>query len=654
MTLGPEEPGPSSPDFRRIFEAVPGCYLILSPELRIVGVSDAYLAATLTERDKILGRPLFEVFPDNPDDPEANGVNNLRASLGRVLERRVPDRMPVQKYDIRTSDAADATFEVRYWSPLNVPVLDDAGRVVAIVHSVQDVTATVQGHAAASAAKLSTERLLDAVESMQEPFALFDSAGTLVLSNHAYRSYLGENVLGRSYAELRQRLVDLAVDSTGWSSADPFDAKQPRDWSFNLALKAGQRLRVSGRRTGEQGVVEVICDLTEDERRAEELRRARAEAETASLAKSQFLSSVSHELRTPLNAILGFAQLLQRDKRDGLASRQRHQVEEIFRAGEHLLRLIDEILDLSRIESGKIAISTEPVDLCDAVSSAVHTLEPLASTRQVTLQVQRPDRGLPMVAADLNRLKQILLNLGSNAIKYNRPGGRVTFRVAEHDAHWRISVEDLGVGIPVAQQAELFQPFYRAGQEAGNIPGTGIGLAISRQLAQLMHGTMGFSSEPGVGSTFWIELPVHTGAPAKPLLAAVAAAADTAPSLGGKTILYVEDNLANVAFMRSLSEMLSDVQLLVAGTAEEGIALARSRSPDIVVMDINLPGMSGIEALKTLRADPATASIPVVALTAAALTRDRQAGAAFDAYLTKPILVDSFLSTIEAFLLPTA
>lgn len=197
----------SGPDFKGIFEALPGCYLILSPELRIIGVSDAYLAATLTERDEIVGRLLFEVFPDNPDDPHATGVDNLRASLGRVLERRQADRMAIQKYDIRTSSAPDAPFEVRYWSPLNVPVLDDAGSVISIIHSVQDVTGTVQGQAAASAAKISAERLVDAVESMQEGFALFDATGTLVLSNGVYGSYLGEPSLGRPYAELRRRLA---------------------------------------------------------------------------------------------------------------------------------------------------------------------------------------------------------------------------------------------------------------------------------------------------------------------------------------------------------------------------------------------------------------------------------------------------------------
>ncbi len=630
---------------------MPGCYLILAPDLRIIGVSDAYLAATLTARDQVVGRPLFEVFPDNPDDPNATGVANLRASLGRVLERRMPDRMPVQKYDIRTSNAEDAPFEERYWSPLNLPVLDDAGDITSIVHSVEDVTAKVRGDSAASAAKLSTERLVDAVESMQEAVALFDAARTLVLSNEVYRGYLGGQVLGRSYAELRQRLVAMAVDSSDWTTADPFDPEQPRQWSFDLTLKSSQRLRVSGRRTREQGAVEVMCDLTEDERKAEELRRARADAETASSAKSEFLSSMSHELRTPMNAILGFAQLLLRDKREPLRPRHREHVEQISRAGEHLLRLIDEILDLARIEAGRVMISTEPVDLRDALSSIVRTLEPLASARRIALETEGAHEELPMIAADLNRLKQVLLNLGSNAIKYNRDGGQVKFRVTTHDQRMRISVQDFGVGIAVEPQDKLFQPFFRADQEAGVVPGTGIGLALSRRLAELMHGTMGFSSEPGVGSTFWIELPIHADAPAQPSLPQPKASADTA-ALGGKTILYVEDNIANVAFMRALCEMLDDVQLLVAGTAELGIELARAQSPDLIAMDINLPGMNGIQALQALRADPATAAIPVVAVTAAALSRDRQAGAVFDAYLTKPIRVEAFLSTVEELLRP--
>jgi signal transduction histidine kinase len=649
------EQAPSGPDFRRIFEAVPGCYLVLSPDLRIVAVSEAYLTATRSERDRVLGRELFDAFPDNPADPAASGVANLRASLHRVLERREPDRMPVQRYDIRTGDAEDAAFEVRYWCSLNVPVLDDAGNIVSIVHSVEDATGAVRGQAAASAAALGTERLVDAVESLQEAFALFDAARSLVLSNHVYRAYLGESVIGRTYSELRARLVGMATESSvrsGPALADPFEQGHPRQWSFDLTLRAGQRLRVSGRRTREQGVVEVLWDLTEDERGAEELRRARAEAETASTAKSQFLSSMSHELRTPLNAILGFAQLLRRDKREPLSARHRDHVEQIARAGEHLLRLIDEILDLSQIESGKTTISIEPVGLQDTLSSIVRTLEPLASTREITLTTLGVGAELPMIAADLNRLKQILLNLGSNAIKYNRVGGRVVFRVTRDDERIRISVEDSGLGIPLPQQAKLFQPFHRAGQEAGTIPGTGIGLAISRQLTLLMHGSMGFESEPGSGSTFWVELPIHGGGAKLAPLADSRIASETPASFRGKTILYVEDNVANVAFMRELCATLDGVELLVAGTAEQGIELAAAKLPDLIAMDINLPGMSGLEALQVLRADAVTSTIPVVAVTAAALSGDRQAGAGFDAYLAKPIRIEAFLSTVEELLQP--
>lgn len=645
-----------TPDYRRIFEAVPGCYLILSPELRITAVSEAYLRATMTERGELLGRELFDAFPDNPQDPTADGVANLRASLARVLDQRLPDRMAIQKYDIRKSSSEGGAFEVRYWSPLNVPVLDDAGRVVSIVHSVEDVTDNVRGRAALTMAKLSAERLVDAVENMQGAFALFDADRHLVLHNAAYASYLGEPLVGELYEALRRRLLDQAAPTDapgGGALLDPFRDDGPAEWSFDLSTAAGRRLRVRGRRTRERGIVEVIWDLTEDEQRAQELRQARTEAEAASAAKSAFLSSMSHELRTPLNAVLGFAQLLQRDKREPLPSRHAQHVAQIVSAGEHLLALIDEILDLSRIEEGGFRLSIEPVDLREVLESALRTLEPLAAPREISLELAEAPPGPWLASADPSRLKQILLNLGSNAIKYNRDRGKVTFRVTKPaDARLRIAVEDTGLGIPLHEQHRLFQPFHRAGQEAGPIPGTGIGLTLSRKLAELMHGSLGFESQPGVGSTFWLELPQHLDGDRGDV--AEASPAERAPLSESRqrTLLYVEDNAANVAFMRELCALVENVRLLVAGTAELGIELARAEGPDLIVMDINLPGMSGLEALEVLRADAGLAATPIVALSAAAVGREEKAGVGFDAYLTKPVQVDLFLRTIERLLVP--
>ena len=422
--------------------------------------------------------------------------------------------------------------------------------------------------------------------------------------------------------------------------------------SFDVRLLDGRKLRVTDRRTPEGGMVKTIWDLTDDERQAEELRLARIAAESASEAKSEFLSSMSHELRTPLNAILGFAQLLERDTKEPLSSRHRPRVAQILQGGQHLLRLIDDVLNLARVEAGKVSVVVQSVDMLAVLEDVEQTLASMAAGQGITLIVDKPSTALPAVAADRTRLSQILLNLGSNAIKYNRPNGSVRVSVATPTAsHVRVSVEDTGLGIPRDKQHLIFQPFQRAGQETGPIEGTGIGLVISQRLARLMGGDVGFESTPGEGSRFWLDIPAELDAiPSSSVRSASDAPAPRPAPSGPRLILYVEDNAANVVFMRDLIGTFEDTDLITVPTAEQALDVARRRQPELILMDINLPGMSGVDALRLLRATPETAQIPVIALTAAATERDRKRGeqAGFYRYLTKPVNVDDVIEACES------
>ncbi|OGT03882.1 MAG: hybrid sensor histidine kinase/response regulator [Gallionellales bacterium RIFCSPLOWO2_02_60_31] len=381
-----------------------------------------------------------------------------------------------------------------------------------------------------------------------------------------------------------------------------------------------------------------------------ELNNAMAVAEKANLAKSDFLSSMSHELRTPLSAILGFAQLMESGSPSPTTS-QKRSIDQILKAGWYLLELINEILDLALIESGKLPLSLEPISLTEVMLECQAMIEPQAQKSGIRMTFPQFDCPY-FVKADRTRVKQVLINLLSNAIKYNKAGGTVVVDcIASTPERVRICVKDTGEGLTPDKLTQLFQPFNRLGKEAGIEEGTGIGLMVSKRLVELMRGEIGVESTVGKGSVFWIELnltaePQPAAAAAEPT---VLAEAQVHADGRLRTLLYVEDNPANLMLVEDLIARRPDIRLLSAADGNRGIEIARASRPDVILMDINLPGISGIQALKILRADPATAHIPVVALSANAIPRDIERGleAGFFRYLTKPIKVNEFLDMLD-------
>jgi PAS domain S-box-containing protein len=441
--------------------------------------------------------------------------------------------------------------------------------------------------------------------------------------------------------------------------------KKVTDYELTACARDGKKTMVSYNATTFydrdrklQGVFAAARDVTERKRFERalqesnvELEGAKSTAEKANLAKSDFLSSMSHELRSPLNAILGFAQLME-SASPPLPVTQTKNIAQILQAGWHLLKLINEILDLSGIESGQMSLSKEMVSLSDLMSECQAMMEPQAQKRGIGMTF--PQFDIPLyVNADMTRLKQIIINLLSNAIKYNKEGGTVIVActVSAGD-RIRISVRDTGAGLSPEKLAQLFQPFNRLGQEASGVTGTGIGLVVTKRLVELMDGVLGVESTVGVGSEFWCEF----DSTEEPQLAFQNGEAETfvPPPLlvGGMryTLLCVEDNPANLNLIEQIIERRPDIRLLTAVNGTLGVELARSHLPQVILMDVNLPGISGIKALQILREDPATAHIPVVALSANAMPRDIAKGleVGFFRYLTKPIKVKEFMDTLNA------
>lgn len=395
-------------------------------------------------------------------------------------------------------------------------------------------------------------------------------------------------------------------------------------------------------------------DVTELMQAMEALRQAKAEADRANQAKSNFLSRMSHELRTPMNAVLGFAQLLELDP--DLNGEQQENVEEIIRGGRHLLDLINEVLDLARVESGRVELTPEPLEIQGLMDECLALVEPLAGERHLEI---RSDQDLSghFVLADRVRLKQVFINLLSNAIKYNRHQGQVTIGLEparQLQQGLRIMVSDTGSGIPSERITDLFQPFTRLVEDQHKEEGSGIGLAITQRLVHLMDGRIGVSSRVGEGSTFWVELPEGIPAVETPdrQPSTCSPRTTTERSKSGCKILQIEDNAANLRLLERLLKRHDAFSVLSTEDPYIGLELAQEHRPDVIILDIQIARLDGFEVLERLRSHASTRDIPVLALTANATESNRQRGleAGFDAYLTKPLNLEELLDTIRTLL----
>ena len=548
-----------------LFESLPSLFVVLTPDLTIISVSDAYLEATMTKRQDLVGRGIFEVFPDNPDDPATQGVSKLRASFDRVLKTRATDTMAIQKYDIRRPDG---TFEERYWSPSNSAVLTADGSIEYLIHRVEDVTQFVK-------------------EKTQPP------------------------------SQLRTRMEQMEAEM----------------------FSNSQQLRAANLKLHEANA---------------ELLKAKVEAEAGNRAKTTFLSTMSHEIRTPLNALLGYAQLMLRDP--NLSADAKANLKIIGRSGEHLLNLINEVLDMSKIEAGHTELNPVTFNLARLLEDLAAMFRLRAEAKALHFEMIITGEGAPYVLADEGKIRQVLINLLGNAIKFTKFGEvklAVTLQPNGDDKLWfSASVQDSGDGMDIKEQQRLFEPFTQAKGKLNTQEGTGLGLAISRKYARLLGGDITLVSSPGQGSTFLFETPLqiaHGGVGLK--------RADTrrvkglGPGVESPQILVVDDHAQNRDW---LIHLLTAVGFSVRG-ADNGEAAIREWQewhPRLILMDVHMPVMDGLEATRRVKAQPRGDETAIVILTASALDEDRRtvANSPADGFLAKPCREEELFDKMRSLL----
>ena len=615
--------------------------------------------------ERMLGYAAAEVLdkitPADISDPQE--VVARAAALSRELGTVITPGFDALAF--KASRGIEDIYELTY-------IRKDGSRFPAIVSvtALRDDQAAIIGYLLIGTDNSARKHVEEKLRSTEESFRLMvesvsdyaivmlDPEGCVVSWNtgaERIKGYASEEIVGAHFdrfylqadidAKKPQHDLDLAALSGRYEDEGWRVRKDGSTFWANVVFTA-----IRDQSGSLRGFAKLTRDLTERNKVEAILTNARSIAEKANLAKSDFLSSMSHELRSPLNAILGFAQLMESDLPPATPA-QSESIGQILHAGWYLLDLINEILDLAVIESGKLSMSLEPVSLSEVMLECRLMIEPLAQRRGIHMTFPTLDKP-HSVKADRTRIKQVLINLLTNAIKYNQVGGSVVVDCCASDTpgHVRITVTDTGAGLPPDKLSQLFEPFNRLGQSGNGEEGTGIGLVVSKRLVELMDGVIGVESTVGHGSVFWVEL-LSTAPLAFPTHVETMQAVQAVVATGAqiRTLLYVEDNPANLKLVEKLIARRSDLRLLSAIDGNRGVELARTCQPDVILMDINLPGISGIEALKILGDDKSTAHIPVIALSANAIPRDIEKGleAGFFRYLTKPIKVGAFMETLN-------
>ena len=587
--------------------------------------------------EEVLGQPLDILIPPHLRDVHGKHVDEFDGSKDtyRLMDER--DEIVGLKKD-----------GTEFPALASVSKLDIGGEKLFTI-MLHDVTY----RKLAEQRRLESEARFRAVfDASPNPMFLKDLDGRYILANKAFEDLVGKadgEILGHTAEEVSkfpQKTIDVL------NEIDREVAKSARviEQELSAVKSDGQEVVVlmtkfplfnEQREVTSVGTIEV--DMS-GHKKATELERV-------SQAKSKFLSSMSHELRTPLNAILGFSQLLESDTDDPLTERQLSQVDQILNNGGHLLALIDEVLDLSKIEAGELLLSVQTIDTAELIDDCVNTVRTLAEKRNIRIEYQS-DRSLAALSADAVRAKQALLNLLSNAIKYNDERGHIElFTEQRPSGLMRINVRDTGPGIPEDKLSELFQPFSRLGAESSTIEGSGVGLALTKELVEKMGGAIGVDSANGAGSTFWIELPLAETAQSNPLAKESGPQSSDAQAKDlARIMLYVEDDPSNLALMDGIVDTLPNLSLITAHTGELGLAVAEEKRPDIIVLDVNLPGrLGGLDVVRQLKSNPATENIPVLALSADAMKDAVKRGmeAGFAHYLTKPIDIAAFKAALN-------